>query len=70
MNQTDKISKEVFNLFNYSKDVVKNNVVNMNLNLSTQQLNNLLDVIDNSIDQSYHRSLTNFQKNIDTLIKK
>jgi hypothetical protein len=70
MNQLDKISKEVLNLVNYSKDVTKNNVIEMNLGLNSEQLNKLLEVIDNSIEQSYHRGITNFQKNVEYITKR
>jgi hypothetical protein len=70
MNHLDKISKEVLNLVNYSKDVTKNNVIEMNLGLNSEQLNKLLEVIDNSIEQSYHRGISNFQKNIEYITKR
>ena len=68
MNTIDKISRDAKILFDSMKDVVSNNVVmaakNGDVNLTEDQLNKLINIFNLSVDQSYQRSLPNFQNTI------
>lgn len=74
MKTTDKVSKEVLGLFEYSKDLTKANLTSANSAgdfkpvLSDDQLLVLNGLIDNSISQAFQRTLSNFQKNLDNII--
>ena len=68
MNTIDKISKDVLGLFEYSKDVIKINLTNSDFTnaitpkLTNEQLSGLFKLIDLSIDQSFQKGITTFQK--------
>ena len=72
MNKIDKVSKEVLNLLNYSKDLTKANLSSANntgalgQKLTDDQLRLVVDMIDVSITQGYQRGLSNFQRTLKT----
>lgn len=74
MNQVDKISKELFNLVEYSKDVVKSNLASNNikekeeLKLTDAQLANVLRIVELSISQGYERGFGSFQKSVNKIL--
>jgi predicted DNA binding protein len=74
MNNVDKILKEALNLVEYTKDVTKNNIINLNLNasvtqkLTDDQLHIVLLAVDSSITQGYHRGISNFQKTVEVVV--
>lgn len=75
MNQVDKISKEVLNLLNYSKDVATNNLTSLNkegkLNppLNESQLQTIVSLLDSSFTQGFQKGLTNFQKSVKNVME-
>ena len=73
MNTVDKISKEVINLTEYAKDVVKNNLATSplkgQLKLEESQLTSLIQLIDVSITSGIQKGLPNLQKNIKKIIQ-
>lgn len=74
MNQVDRISKELLNLVEYSKDVVKANLASNNakeneaLKLTDAQLANVLRIVDASITQGYQKGFTSFQKSVSKIL--
>lgn len=73
MNITDKISKEVLNILDYSKEVVKTNLVTANdsktfESLNSEQLERIVNVVNLSLSQGFQKALPNFQKAVDGLI--
>lgn len=74
MNQVDRISKELLNLVEYSKDVVKTNLVSNNikeneaLKLTDAQLANVVRIVEASIAQGYQKGFTAFQKGVSKVL--
>jgi len=74
MNQVDKISKALFNLVEYSKDLVKSNLTTGNakekdeLKLTEAQLVNVLKIVEASIAQGYERGFKTFQKSVSQIL--
>jgi len=74
MNLIDKISKETLNLLEYSKDVVKSNLTNSNINgtikpsLTESQLASLYKLVDMSISQSFQKGILSFQKTLKAIV--
>ena len=74
MKVSDKIARETLGLFEYSKEVVKNNLISANKSgnipphLNETQLNGVLSLIDSSLSQGYHRGITSFQKIVESTI--
>jgi hypothetical protein len=72
MSVINKLSKEVFNIATYTKDVLKTNVTNSalkgELTLNQEQLNHFLRLIENSVDQATQRGLVLFEKNARTVL--
>jgi len=72
MNQVDKISKEVLNLLNYSKDVVTGNLSAANNSgrlepkLTNEQLRSVVSLVEVSLLQGYQKGLNTFQKTLKT----
>jgi hypothetical protein len=70
MNQVDKISKEVLNLLNYSKDVTTTNLNSANKTgkleprLTDDQLRLVVNLVESSLTQGYQKGLNTFQKTI------
>ena len=73
MSVINKLSKEVFNIATYTKDVLKTNVTNSALNgeisLNHEQLNQLLKLIENSVDQATQKGLVIFEKSAKNLFE-
>lgn len=69
MNTVDKATKEVMNLTNYLKDVVKENLTKEKLDLTEVQLSAVSRLVDLSIEQGFQRSVTSFQKSLGRLLK-
>lgn len=74
MNKVDKLSKEVLNLFLFTKDHVKTEVTNHFLKedhgINEKQLNSILRLIDTSVEQSYEKGIQNFQKSAGNILDK
>jgi len=74
MNKVDKLSKEVLNLFSYSKDIVTtnlntaNNVGNLEPKLTEHQLNFVLKLFENSLTQGYQKGISIFQKTLKNVL--
>lgn len=73
MNTVDKISKEVMNLTEYVKDVVKTNLTSNStkaqFGLEENQLSSLIQLIEVSIATGAQRGLPNLQKSIKKIIQ-
>lgn len=75
MNQVDKISKEVLNLLNYSKDVAANNLTTLNKEgkltpaLNEQQLQTVMSVLESSFSQGFQKGLPTFQKSVKNVLE-
>jgi len=75
MNQVDKISKEVLNLLNYSKDVTTtslnsaNNSGKLEPKLTDDQLRLVVNLVENSLSQGYQKGLNTFQKTLKTTLE-
>jgi hypothetical protein len=75
MNQVDKISKEVLNLLNYSKDVTTislnsaNNSGKLEPKLTDDQLRLVVNLVENSLSQGYQNGLNTFQKTLKTTLE-
>ena len=75
MNQVDKISKEVLNLLNYSKDVTiislnsANNSGKLEPKLTDDQLRLVVNLVENSLSQGYQNGLNTFQKTLKTTLE-
>jgi hypothetical protein len=74
MSVVNKLSKEVLNLFNFTKDSAKQAITEFafkeKIAISPAQLNQLLLVVESSIDQSYQKSLGSFQKTVELQLDK
>lgn len=74
MNKIDKLSKEVLNLFLYTKDHVKAEVTSHFLKedhgINEKQLAAVLRLIDSSIEQSYEKGIHTFQKTASHILDK
>lgn len=61
MDGAERLNRMIWNLFDMSKQLVKENIARFvmsgDLTLSDEQLVKLGDVIDRSIDQSFHRGI-------------
>lgn len=72
MNVKDKISKNVWALFDSAKDSVKTNVVNAIKNkqimVEAASVQVLLSLIDASLDEGYHRGHNVFERTIDAVL--
>jgi hypothetical protein len=74
MKNSEKISREVLNMFEYSKDVVKSNIISANSSgtvnpqLTEAQLQSLSNIIDISISDGAHRGLSSFQRSVENII--
>ena len=66
MNTVDKITKEVLNLVNYTKDVSKNSLVksNQEIGLNDAQLAAVTRLVEGAVEQSYQRFVPAFQKSL------
>lgn len=70
MNTIDKISRNVLEIFNYSKDVIANNLMlannsgNIRPKLTDDQISTLINIFNGSISQSYQKSILSFQKSL------
>lgn len=71
MNTVDKITKEVWNLVNYTKDVTKSNLAksNTDLGLSEAQLSAVSKLVESAVEQSYQRFVPAFQKGLVSLLR-
>jgi len=71
MSVINKLSKEVFNIATYTKDVLRANITNSALKgdiaLNQEQLNQLFKIVENSVDQATQRGLVLFEKNAKTV---
>jgi len=67
MSAINKLSKEVFNIATFSKDVLKTNITNSalkgELTLNQEQLKQLLLLVESSVDQATQKGLVLFEKN-------
>jgi hypothetical protein len=74
MKKSEKISREVLNMFEYSKDVVKSNIISANSSgnvkpqLTEAQLQSLSSIIDLSISDGAHKGLVSFQRSVENII--
>lgn len=73
MNSTNKISKEVLNILDYSKEVVKSNLAQANNSnafesLNEEQLKKVIDVVEISLSQGFQKAMPAFQKSVDVIV--
>jgi hypothetical protein len=67
MNKVNKLSKEVLGMVEYSKEVIKNNLVSFNEKnqsdrLTESQLSNVINLVNLSLSQGMQTAMPTFQK--------
>jgi len=73
MNKVDKLSKEVLGMVEFSKEVIRKNLVASNENsgfekLSESQISNVLNIVNVSLSQGIQKAIPVFQKVVNSTL--